>query len=46
MKRVANAKLEVRDMEPGRRGPAKTREAQLAGFTAYIRRQLSHLAVQ
>ena len=27
-------------------GLAKTREAQLAGFTAYIRRQLSHLAVQ
>ena len=43
---MASAKLEVIEMQPGRRGPAKSREAQLAGFTAYIRRQLSHLAVQ
>ena len=46
VKKVASANLEVIEMQPGRRGPAKSREAQLAGFTAYIRRQLSHLAVQ
>ena len=46
LRRIAEARLEVVDLQPGRRGPPQTKAAQLAGLVMHVRRQLSHLAVQ
>ena len=44
--RLAKARVDILDQQPGRRGPAKTREAQHASLVSWIRRQLSFVAVQ
>ena len=46
VQKVAKSRLELQDQQPGRRGPAKSREARLAGLVSWVRRQLSYLAVQ
>ena len=46
VQRVARARVDVLDQQPGRRGSAKTREVQLSSLVSWVRRQLSFLAVQ
>jgi len=46
VQRIATARLEVADMQPGRQGPPKSRTALLAGFVGYVRRSLSYTVVQ
>ena len=46
VQRLAKARLEIMDQQPGPRGPARGREAQLASLVSWVRRQLSFLAVQ
>ena len=43
---IARRKQEVATTQPGRRGPVRSREAQLASLVSSIRRDLSHKAVQ
>ena len=43
---LAKKKLQVAPTEPGRRGPARSREAQLASLVASVRRDLSCNAVK
>jgi hypothetical protein len=43
---LAKKKLQVAPTEPGRRGPARSREAQLASLVASVRRDLSFNAVK
>ena len=44
--RLDRARLEILDQQPGRRGPAKSKEAKRAALVSWVRRQLSFLAVQ
>ena len=46
VQRVAEARLEVADLQPGVRGAPKPRAAQLAGLVGHVRRKLSISAVQ
>ena len=46
VQRVAEARLEVADLQPGVRGAPKPRAAQLAGLVGHVRRKLSICAVQ
>ena len=46
VQRLAKSKLEVSATEPGRRGPARSREAQLATLVASVRRDRSFNAVK
>ena len=46
VQKVAKARLELQDQQPGCRGPAKSREARLAALVSWVRHQLSYLAVQ
>ena len=44
--KINKVRLDVVDQQPGRRGPPRSREAQLASLVGYVRRQLSFTAVQ
>ena len=44
--RVAAARAEVADLQPGRRTHPKSRATQMAGLVGYVRRKLSFTAVQ
>ena len=46
VQRVAEARLEVADLQPEPRGVPMSRAAQLAGLVGYVRRRLSFKAVQ
>ena len=46
VQRLARARVDILDQLPGKRGSAKTREAQLSSLVSWVRRQLSFLAVQ
>ena len=46
VQRIASSRLEVAETQPGRRGPSKSRAAELANYVSYVRRQLSFTAVQ
>ena len=46
VQRVALGRLQVAEVQPGRRGPLKTKEAELAGLVGYVRRRLSFTAAQ
>ena len=46
VQKIANARLEVADTQPGRQGPVKAKAAQLAGLVGFVRRQLAFTAVQ
>ena len=46
VQRLADARLLVADLQPGRRRPQKSKEAERAALVGYIRRQLSFTAVQ
>ena len=46
VQRIATARLEGADMQPGRQGPPKSRTALLASFVGYVRSSLSFTVVQ
>ena len=46
VQRLADARLLVADLQPGRRKPQQSREAERAALVGHIRRQLSFTAVQ
>jgi hypothetical protein len=46
VQRIAKGRLDLAELQPGRRGTPKSREAQLAGMVCYVRRQLSFTAMQ
>ena len=46
VQRVAEARLEVADLQPEPRGVPMSRAAQLAGLVGYVRRRLSFKLVQ
>ena len=46
VQKVAEARLEVADLQPEPRGIPMSRAAQLAGLVGYVSRRLSHCAVQ
>ena len=46
VQRVAEARLEVADLQPEPQGIPMSRAAQLAGLVGYVRRRLSFCAVQ
>ena len=46
VQQLAKSKLEVAPTEPGRKGPVRSREAQLASLVASVRRDLSFNAVK
>ena len=46
IQKIAAARLEVADMQPGRQGPPKSSKALIAGYVGYVRRSLSFTVVQ
>ena len=46
VQKIAKKKQELAPTQPGRRGPVRSKEAQLATLVASVRRDLSHKAVQ
>ena len=46
VQKIAAARLEVADQQPGRQGPPKSDKALMAGYVGFVRRSLSFIVVQ
>ena len=46
VQKIAAARLEVADQQPGRQGPPKSDKALMAGYVGFVRRSLSFTVVQ
>ena len=46
VQRIAKGRTDVDHMLPGRKGPQKSKDAQMAQHVSYVRRKFSFLAVQ
>jgi hypothetical protein len=46
VQRLAQARVQVAGLQPGRQGPVRSREAKLTGLVGYVRRDLAFTAVR